>query len=77
MRAGSLKVFPFGGSLKITCCILLSLNEHVWSSITVLWLKQPSLVLARKADTFVAAIALNTGCGAVVTRSEGHFRWIG
>ncbi|MGB7531421.1 MAG: type II toxin-antitoxin system VapC family toxin [Halobacteriota archaeon] len=37
--------------------------------------------LARKgkhvgADTIVAAIAINKGCEAVVTRNEEHFRWI-
>ncbi|NQE46376.1 tRNA(fMet)-specific endonuclease VapC [ANME-1 cluster archaeon GoMg2] len=28
------------------------------------------------ADAIIAAIALNKGCEAVVTRNEEHFRWI-
>jgi len=28
------------------------------------------------ADTIIAAIAINKGCDAVVTRNEDHFRWI-
>jgi predicted nucleic acid-binding protein len=37
--------------------------------------------LARKgkyigADAIVAAIAINNGCKAIVTRNEKHFRWI-
>jgi|Deesub1362A_J573_1020465.scaffolds.fasta_scaffold00899_2 predicted nucleic acid-binding protein len=38
--------------------------------------------LARKgidvgADAIVAAIAVNNGCKAIVTRNEKHFKWIG
>jgi predicted nucleic acid-binding protein len=29
------------------------------------------------ADAIIAAIAINNGCEAVVTRNEEHFRWIG
>ena len=28
------------------------------------------------ADAIIAAIAINKGCEAVVTRNEEHFRWI-
>jgi predicted nucleic acid-binding protein len=28
------------------------------------------------ADAIIAAIAINKGCDAVVTRNEEHFRWI-
>ncbi len=28
------------------------------------------------ADAIIAAIAINNGCEAVVTRNEAHFRWI-
>lgn len=57
-------------------CANYKITEHVWSSITTKPQKQPSRVLARKADTFVAAIAMNKCCEAVVTRTDEHFRWI-
>ncbi|KAF5430132.1 putative nucleic acid-binding protein, contains PIN domain [Candidatus Methanophagaceae archaeon] len=28
------------------------------------------------ADAIIAAIAINNGCEAVVTRNDAHFRWI-